>query len=214
MKVILFGASGLVGTSVLKILLEKTEISQVIVVLRRTLGLKHEKLVEFIQADLSPQFVKDLDLKADIVVCALGTTIAQAGSKQNFKAVDFDLSYATAELSKKLSAKFIMVSAAGADSNSFIFYNRIKGQLEEAVMRLKLKSLVIYRPSLLIGKRSEKRTAERLGVVTYKVLSPFLPKSLKSFLGTEVEVLANNLVENIVQGDSGEKILNPSQIRI
>ncbi|MAZ48019.1 MAG: hypothetical protein CME65_05620 [Halobacteriovoraceae bacterium] len=214
MKVILFGGSGLVGTSILRNLLDKTEITKVQVVLRRSLGLNHEKLDELIQTDLSPQFIKNLDIEANIVVCALGTTIAQAGSKQNFKAVDFDLSYATAELSKKLQAKFILVSAAGADSNSFIFYNRIKGQLEEAVMRLKLNSLVIYRPSLLIGERSEKRTAERLGVAAYKVLKPILPKSLRSYLGTEVEVLAKHVVENIIQGETEEKILNPSLIRL
>lgn len=100
---------------------------------------------------------------ADAVVCALGTTRARAGSRQAFRRVDFDYALATARLAKHGGARhFLLVSALGADARSGVFYSRVKGELEQAVLALGLPAVTILRPSLLLGERGEFRLGEEL----------------------------------------------------
>lgn len=102
-------------------------------------------------------------LAADALVCALGTTIGQAGSRQRFRAIDHGIPLALARLGLERGLKdFLLVSALGADPRSRVFYNRVKGELEEALATLPLRSLTIVRPSLLLGERRERRLGERL----------------------------------------------------
>ncbi|HEY9479675.1 MAG TPA: hypothetical protein VIP79_06280, partial [Gemmatimonadaceae bacterium] len=102
-------------------------------------------------------------MKADQIICALGTTIEEAGSRQRFREVDFGYPLTIARLGVEQGAKhFLLVSALGASSRSMIFYNRVKGELEEAVLALPYRSVSIVRPSLLVGNRASPRRGEEV----------------------------------------------------
>lgn len=216
MNVIIFGATGLVGHATLLELLNHPDINMVCSPQRRSQNIRHNKLHEVIQLQFDPDFVEGLSdeikEKVDVIICALGTTIAKAGTSEKFRAIDFDLAFSTAKLAQKMDAKFLVVSAAGANSNSPIFYNRVKGELEEAIKNLNLKSWIIFHPSLLIGKRTEKRTAEGLGIKFYKTLKPLLPKNLKALFGTEIDQLAKKIVDVSVEKNNESRVIGPLEI--
>jgi len=161
---LLVGATGLVGAECLALLLGDPAVGRVIVLARRTL--------EGVSA--SPKLVAhvvDFDLlesqadlfTADQMICCLGTTIGQAGSKERFRAVDFGIPLALAKLGAERGVRhFLLVSSLGADARSRVFYNRVKGELEDALSALRFRSLSIVRPSLLLGDRREFRLGERI----------------------------------------------------
>jgi uncharacterized protein YbjT (DUF2867 family) len=102
-------------------------------------------------------------LVADQLICALGTTIKVAGSRERFRLVDRDYPLALARLGLEQGVRhFLLVSALGADAHSRVFYNRVKGELEDALAALPLRSLSIVRPSLLLGRRAEFRLGEQV----------------------------------------------------
>jgi uncharacterized protein YbjT (DUF2867 family) len=102
-------------------------------------------------------------MRADAIICALGTTIEQAGSRQRFREVDFGYPLTIARLGLQEGAThFLLVSALGASSRSLIFYNRVKGELEDAVLALPYRSVSIVRPSLLVGNRAQPRRGEQV----------------------------------------------------
>ena len=160
----LAGATGLVGRECLRLLLAEPSFERVTALVRRPLD----------EAPQSPKLtarVVDFDrleaaaaaLAADQVVCALGTTIAQAGSRDRFRRVDFEYPLALAHLALERGVRhFLLVSSLGAGARSRVFYSRVKGELEDALSALPFRSLSIVRPSLLLGDRREKRLGEEL----------------------------------------------------
>jgi uncharacterized protein YbjT (DUF2867 family) len=159
------GATGLVGRHCVEQLLELAARPTVVALVRdpaRAAFATHPRLrvrgTDYDRLDA----VADA-FAADAVVCALGTTLARAGSRQAFRRVDFDYALATARLAKRGGARhFLLVSALGADARSGVFYSRVKGELEQAVLALGLPAVTILRPSLLLGKRGEFRLGEEL----------------------------------------------------
>ncbi len=163
-SVVLVGATGLVGSECLGLLLADPAFERVTVLARRAPeGLLPAPKLSWHVADLEhPEPHADL-LAADALICALGTTIKQAGSKERFRAIDHGIPLALARLGVARGLRdFLLVSALGADPGSRVFYNRVKGELEEALAALPLRSLTIVRPSLLLGARKERRLGEHL----------------------------------------------------
>ena len=164
------GATGLVGGQVLRLLLADPDYSQVTVLTRRALPLAHPKLaarvVDFDRlAELSP-FPKAQD-----VFCCLGTTIRQAGSREAFSTVDFTYVHDVARLAARAgAAQLLLVSAVGANPKSRVFYNQVKGKVENAVRALPLHAIHIFRPSLLLGARAESRPGERFATLASRGL--------------------------------------------
>jgi len=155
------GATGLVGSQCLKTLLDGGIYERVVAFTRRPLGQQHPRLVETI-VDFDKLEELEPFPTAD-VFCALGTTIAKAGSQADFLKVDFEYPRIIAERSAAAGAtQFLLVSSAGADPQSSNFYLRVKAQLEKAVTGLSFESVHIFRPSFLIGKRTEFRLADVL----------------------------------------------------
>ena len=160
----LAGATGLVGREALRLLLADPGVAQVVALVRRPLSdasappklAVHVVDFERLEATTPP-------FEADQIVCALGSTIRQAGSEERFRAVDFGYPLALARLAVERGARhLLLVSALGADPRSRVFYNRVKGELEEALTALGLPALSIVRPSLLLGDRKEFRLGEVL----------------------------------------------------
>jgi uncharacterized protein YbjT (DUF2867 family) len=154
---------------------------------RREPGVAHPKLtprvVDFAALPPLPPL--------DEIYLALGTTIKAAGSQAAFRAVDFDANLAVARAALAAGARLAgLVSAMGADAKSRVFYNRVKGELEEALARLSFEGLVIARPSLLTGDREAlgqpKRTAEKVATVVSKLLDPLIPANYRPIAATDV----------------------------
>lgn len=171
---LLVGASGLVGSFVLKRLLETPAYARVTVWARRPLAAAHPKLCVEI-ADFARLEERRVD--AEDVFCCLGTTIKQAGSQDAFRRVDHDYPVALARAAKKGGARrLLVISALGASPRSAVFYNRVKGEMEDAVRAAGVAKTSLFRPSLLSGPRVEERLGEKIGLVVGNVLGPLLGK--------------------------------------
>lgn len=188
------GATGLVGGHCLRLLLESDRYSQVISIGRRELPLIHPKLdQQIIDFDKLETYAREL--AADDIFCCLGTTIKKAGSKDAFYKVDY--TYVT-ELARITAAKgatqFLVVSAMGADAGAFIFYNQVKGKMEQFVKQQDFESVLIFQPSLLLGEREEERTGEEVAAKVMKPLSSLMIGPLKKYKPIEAETVANAMV--------------------
>lgn len=170
---LLFGASGLVGSELLKLLLNGLEYERVIVFVRTSLGLKSPKLKEIV-TDFDDLAQYKEYFKVNDVFCCLGTTIKKAGSQEAFKKVDVEYPLEIARLAKEMGAeKFLVISSMGADPRSKVFYSRMKGLLEQELKKVGLGSLHIFRPSLLLGDRKEFRLGESVSASLSRMM-PFL----------------------------------------
>lgn len=162
--VLVAGASGLVGSALLRRMLADPAGPRVVALVRRPLGAAHPRLVEVV-ADFARLDATALPT-CGAAFCALGTTIGKAGSEEAFRAVDRDAVAAFARAARRAGARrFLLVSALGADPGSRVFYNRVKGEAEEAVKEVGFEGVALFRPSLLTGDRAESRPAERTAVL-------------------------------------------------
>lgn len=209
-KVLLAGASGLVGSHILQLLLLDDSVSEIHVLARRGLSFQHEKIkLHLVNFSVLPNLPK-----VDEIYLALGTTIKQAGSREAFEAIDLEANLAIARAGFAAGAKRLgLVSAMGASSDSMLFYNRIKGQLEDQLATIPFVSLVIARPSFLLGNREElnqpKRYAESVGIFLFKFLNPLLPRNLRAVDAFKVALSLVTLTPN----NSGRKILQSGEIQ-
>ena len=172
------GATGLVGSSLVKLLCESEEYAAVNVISRRPLDFTHPKLVvklcEFDQ-------IADKDIEfAHEVFCCLGTTMKKAGSKQQFEKVDFEYPLTIAAIAKNRGiGHFIVISAMGANEKALAYYSKVKGKLEAELVKMDFPRLSIVRPSLITGNRQEFRLGETIGDKVLKILNPILFGPLK-----------------------------------
>lgn len=172
---LLAGASGLVGQTVLKQCLCDPRIMQVVAPTRRTLP-AHPRLLNPI-VDFSALPEDAAWWKADAVICTLGTTIRQAGSKEAFRQVDHHYPLALATLAQRHGTPtFALTSAMGADPESRIFYSRTKGELERDLSAMEFSSLTLVRPGLLGGERTTARPMESFAMTVLSAVEPVLPQ--------------------------------------
>ncbi len=215
-NVLLAGASGLVGGHALDLLLEQNDVDKIIIVARRSQNLKSPKIVEVI-GELSELHEKDLRSYGvdhiDVGLCALGSTIKKAGSKEAFKKVDKDYVLEAGKFSKRFGAQsFSVISSLGADKDSPIFYNKTKGEMEEGLRAMNFKTLTIIRPSLLIGERKEVRVAEKFFIKLSPILNKTMIGPLKKYRGIEAHKVAAFLTESVSNQESGVVIIENSQM--
>lgn len=183
---IVAGATGLVGRAVVDCLLDSPRYHKVIALTRRPLKIEHPKFTNMVVDfnDLSNSLAL---VQPDDVFCCLGTTMAKAGTKEKFLEVDFAYPVALAKATVSLGAKqYLLVSAMGANMESSIFYNRVKGQVEEAITAEPFLAVHIFRPSLLIGPREEKRSGEEAAKMLYKFVGFLTPAKYKPIEGRTV----------------------------
>jgi uncharacterized protein YbjT (DUF2867 family) len=171
---LLAGATGLVGSALLPLLLASERYAKVIVVGRRPITTEHPKLTQVV-TELSKLEDERLRLIADDVYCCLGTTMRQAGSKEAFYEVDFLYVVKLAAITAaNFAAQFLVVSALGADAESRFYYNKVKGEMEAAVQQTPFRAIHIFRPSLLLGQRPAPRLGERIGGWLLTLARPLL----------------------------------------
>jgi uncharacterized protein YbjT (DUF2867 family) len=212
MKALIAGATGLVGSHLLRLLLNDPDYEEIWAITRRPLITQHKKIREIL-SDFNDLDDSLLELKADHIYCALGTTMKKAGSKEAFRKVDFTYPLDIAKIMRSKGAtKFLLVSAIGANRNSIIFYNRIKGEVEEAIGQLDYPSLFIFRPSLLFGDRKEKRTGEEAAKKIYRYIDWIFIGPFRKYKGIEAENVAMTMLKMAKTVQRGTVILESDQI--
>jgi uncharacterized protein YbjT (DUF2867 family) len=210
-SIALFGATGLVGRECLKFLLARAEFSRVVVFVRRQVqldlsaALQEKVALHVIDFDRLASYASLLAV--DQILCTLGTTIRKAGSQQAFRTVDFAYPAEIARLGLERGARhFLLVSALGADARSRVFYNRVKGELENAVLALPYRAHTIVRPSLLLGEREETRLGEKIG----EKLAFLAPRKYKPVHARDV---ASTLVNAASEDRAGVNVIESHQIQ-
>ena len=185
------GATGLVGNALLQQLLNDDQYDKIILLTRKPLEIANSKLV-ILQNDFDKIESLNPGFTIDDVFCALGTTINTAGSQDAFYKVDFTY---VVNLGKWWVKRFMIVSAMGANAKSGIFYNRVKGEMEEAVNQLNILQKMIFRPSLLMGNRKEKRTGEKIAQAVMGGLGFLFVGPLLKFKGIHADVVAKAMIK-------------------
>ncbi|CAN5362912.1 NAD(P)H-binding protein [soil metagenome] len=207
-RILLAGATGLVGSAALTRMLGDERVTQVVAPTRRPLA-PHAKLLNPI-ADSTHVPLDAAWWAVDGAICALGTTRAQAGSAAAFRAIDFDYALAIATAARSGGAtRFALTSSLGANAQSRLLYPRTKGELENAVRRLDFESLTIVRPGFLGGARSERRPVERAMGLILRIVAPILPASARISPAAAVAAL---LVEAAIDGGAGQHIITAADI--
>jgi uncharacterized protein YbjT (DUF2867 family) len=188
------GATGLVGQALVSQLLAHSRVGRVTALVRKSSGREHEKLHER-EVNFDRLKAELLGAHSTHVFCCLGTTMAQAGSQEAFRRVDYEYPLAVAEIAAAAKAEaFLVVTAIGADPGSSTFYSRVKGELERDLAKLNLRGLRIFRPALLLGKRNERRTGEQLGIALARPLSAFMVGPLRKYRPIEAASVARAMV--------------------
>jgi uncharacterized protein YbjT (DUF2867 family) len=209
MKVMLVGATGLVGGQVLQQLLDDARCDAVVAPTRRPLAhadpALHNPVVDF------ERLPTDADWWAvDAVICALGSTIRQAGSREAFARVDHDYPLQVAALAQAHGAHaFVLNSAMGADPASRFFYNRVKGRLEQDLRGLGYPSLTLVRPGLIGGERTERRPGEHLASVVLGALGPVLPRAWRI---SPAQTIAGEMLEAALAPRPGVQIVDAAAL--
>jgi uncharacterized protein YbjT (DUF2867 family) len=193
-SVTLFGASGLVGQSLVKQLVENPNCSKIQIPFRTQPSFQHPKII-YMPFSFDEQ-AYSLLMPTDVVICAIGTTMKKVqGNEEAYRDVDFQIAQRTSIWSKKNGIHhYMLISAIGADSNSSNFYLRLKGETEQAVLENDLAKTTIFRPSLLIGERNERRLTEGVGQAILPLFSFLLPKKYRPI---KAEHLAKLMIQTI-----------------
>lgn len=202
--ILLAGATGLTGEHLLDRLLNEPTVARVLAPSRKPLA-EHPHL-ENPLGDLTA-VLPQLGGRVDLAFCCLGTTLKKAGSEAAFRAVDLDLVVAFAQRARALGARhLVVISAIGADPKSSIFYNRVKGEMEDALKAQDWPQLTLVRPSLLLGERLETRLAEKIA----GPLSRLIPGKYR---GIEVCELARAMWRLALEEQDGLRVVESDELR-
>lgn len=208
---VVLGATGLVGSFVTEKLLDNPDYQKVVIVGRKTSGRQHPKLEEhLIDFDRMEEF--SMLFEADDLFCCIGTTMKQAGSKEAFRNVDYEIPARAARLARIHTHQFLLVSSVGANPQSSNFYLRTKGEVEKTVMETGPESIHILRPSFLLGPRKEKRGGEAIGKFFSRLADPFLIGGLRKYRGIRAETVAIAMINMALQDKKGIHIYESHHI--
>ena len=200
MKALIIGATGATGKDLVTQLLADDTYSEVHCFVRKPLTFTHTKLHAHVVDFETPESWADL-LRGDVAFSCLGTTLAAAGSKEAQWRVDYDYQYNFAEHCRNNGVPtFVLISAAGAKAPSKLFYNRMKGQLEDAVKELEFPRLLIFQPSVLIRSNSD-RSGENFTAKAFKFLNKL--GILKRYRPMPTAILAQRMRREVATSNKG-----------
>ena len=207
------GGTGLVGGHLVEQLLKSDDYSSITALVRKQ------------SFDLSPRLnEKVFDFKDEKsfthiephqnVFCCLGTTIKKAGSKEAFRFVDYELPVRIAKQAELNKAEsFSIVTSMGADVSSKIFYNRVKGEVEQRIQECSIPRIQIFRPSLIMGDRNEFRMGEILGKGLFSILNPLMIGAAKKYRGIHAEDIAKGIIYHLDSLPEGTHIIESDKIK-
>lgn len=204
-----FGSTGLVGNAIIEELQDRPEFDKVYSYARRPPMLLGSK------TGFKPFETDNFEVTGDIdvIFCALGTTIKKAGSREDFKEVDLNAVKRVADKAKEAGIKkLIVVSSVGANAASNNFYLRTKGEMEEEVKSAGIEHTVFIRPSLLLGKREEKRVAEDIGKTLFSPLSLLMVGPLKQYRPVHARDVARKMIDVALKPGKGVFVIENKDI--
>lgn len=208
MKLLLAGATGLVGRHVLRLALADARVTTVVALARKPLP-AHPKLIAP-SVDFDALALDATWWRADAVICALGTTMKVAGSQEAFRQVDFDYPLTVARLARAAgTTAYVLNSAAGANASSRFFYNRVKGELERELATLGFASLTQVRPGLIGGERESVRAGEAALALVLGALAPVLPRRWRI---NPAENIAQALLEAAIAATPGVRVITSDHL--
>ena len=200
---IILGASGLTGGLLLQNLLDDTSYDRVKLFSRASVGLKTTKVEEHL-IDLFKLERYDQEFTGDVVFCCIGTTKAKTPNEELYRKIDHGIPVSAATLAKMNHIEtIVVVSALGADPKSRIFYNRTKGEMEQEILQLDIKNTYILQPSLIGGKRGEKRSGESAAKFFMNIFGFLVPKKYKMI---KPEIIARAMQKVASEGYSMSRI--------
>lgn len=207
------GATGLVGNSLLQQLLADNEYGKILVITRKPLTITNPKLVQQ-QPDFENIEALKTGFQMNDVFCALGTTIKTAGSQDAFYNVDFTYVVNLGKWCETNGVKrFMVVSAMGANAKSGIFYNQVKGKMEAAISQLNIPQKLVFRPSLLMGNRTEKRGGEKIAQVVMGGLGFLFVGPFLKYKGIHADVVASSMIKAAKQDLIGFRIYESGEMQ-
>ncbi|OCT14804.1 hypothetical protein A8709_11585 [Paenibacillus pectinilyticus] len=215
---IVAGGTGLVGRELIKQLAADSDYDRVIALVRKKTsgenlggqGKVEQRVIDFNKLG---DALKASEIAHAHVFCTLGTTIKKAGSQQQFRRVDLDYPLQLAELASKGQADaFAIVTAMGADRNSAFFYNKVKGEVEDRLRKLRLRAVYLLRPSLILGDRDERRLGEKLGILLSRAITPLMVGRLRTYRPIHESTIATGLIRSAKSGQTGVKVLASDRI--
>ena len=213
---ILLGATGLTGNLLLQQLLKDDDFQKIILFSRSSVKLQHPKLEEHLIDLFQLKNYKE-QFHADVVFCCVGTTQKKTPDSETYRKVDFGIPVTAAKLAKQNNIpKMIVVSAIGADKNSRFFYNKTKGEMEEAVLAEKISETYILRPSLIDGNREESRPFELAWKKVMRLANFIMIGPLKKYRSIQIETIAsamqilskNNYPKSIIESEEIKEIVS------
>lgn len=211
-KAIIAGASGLIGSNLVKILLEAPQYTEVLIIVRKELPIQHKKLVQLVinfdELDKHAEAIK-----GHAIFSCLGTTKAQTPDKDQYRKIDHDYPLQLAQIGKQNGVdQFHIVTALGANKNSSTFYLKLKGELEEELQKLGLKTLHIYQPAMLMGERKRNQWLEKIATGIFKVIDPLLVGGLKKYRSIKGSTVAHAMFKKSLESATGTFIYTSDKI--
>ena len=212
-KAIIAGATGLIGSKLLNILLANDEYSHITSLVRKETGVAHHKLNEvLVNFDQLDKYEKEINGHA--FFCCTGTTKKKTPNLDKYFEIEHDYPVNLAQLALKNGVKqYHFVSSIGADKDSSTYYTKFKGQTEDDLQQLHFKTLHIYRPSFLTGDRNESRPMERIIVGLMSVFNPLFIGSLKKYRSIPAQTVAEAMYNESLKNDEGVFIHSSDNIK-
>jgi uncharacterized protein YbjT (DUF2867 family) len=205
---IILGATGLTGSHVLEQLLSDANYGVIKLFSRTPAGISHPKLKEYIGDLLVLEGFKE-DLTGDELYICIGTTKKKTPNHEQYRKIDLGIPAQAVEICKKNGvSKVAVVSAIGANAKSAIAYNKIKGEMEYAVLNANIEYTYILRPSFIAGNRQEQRAGEKMGVAVFKFLKALIPKKYRA---VEAKDIALKMIE-LCKSNEPSKIIESNKI--
>ena len=181
MRALIFGASGLIGSELLKLTLNDPYFSSVTIIVRKKLSLSNTKLTQIISTFEELEENQD-SLQGDIIFSCLGTTKSKTPDQKEYYKIDHDYPVLGSKIALKNGAKYIhLVSSLGSNISSSSSYLKMKGKIEDDISKLPFQGIHFYRPSLIIGERKENRPLEKFITLIFKIINPMLMGSMKKY---------------------------------
>ena len=210
---IILGASGLTGSIILQMLIEDDRYKTIKLFSRSKIEGLPNKVTQFIGDLLNLEHLKCY-FNADEVYCCIGTTAKKTPNESLYKKIDYGIPVAAAKLSKENNIlTFLVISAIGANVKSAVFYNRTKGEMEQAVLQQDLKHTYILRPSLIDGERKEHRFLEKMALSIFKILQPLFIGKLKNYSMIKAKTIAKAMINLANKKYSSEPIIYSNDIK-
>lgn len=208
------GSTGLIGTHLVQLLQQDKTFDTVRLLVRRPVSNSHPKVEMKLVNFEEPESVKLAIDGSNAVFCAVGTTQKKVkGDKEAYRKVDYDIPVNAARFCAETGCpNFLLVSSVGADSNSNNFYLKLKGEVEDAVSRFSIRNISIFRPSILLGKREESRTGEKIGQAVMSFFSFMMIGSWEKYRPVDAGIVAKAMIQAAKEKNEGSSVYGFGEI--